>query len=91
MLLSYFFPSQTSLLILQFSQMAWLGFFIYNCPNSYAVTGNQTHVSRVAPNSWDLLKDALPIEQHDRGHLYCYLKHSQIEKMRAFEESQQAA
>ena len=70
--------------ILQFSQMAWLGFFIYNCPNSYAVTGNQTHISRVAPNSRDLLKDALPIELHDRGHLYCYLKHSQFEKMRAF-------
>ena len=70
--------------ILQFSQMAWLSFFIYNCPNSYAVTGNQTHVGRVAPNSRDLLKDALPIELHDRGHLYCYLKHSQFEKMRAF-------
>ena len=55
MLLSYFFPSQTSLLILQFSQMAWLGFFIYNCPNSYAATGNQTHIRRVAPNSRDLV------------------------------------
>ena len=28
--------------------MAWLGFYIYNCPNSYAATGNRTHVSRVA-------------------------------------------
>ena len=30
---------------LQLPQMAWLGFF----PNSYAATGNQTHVSSVAP------------------------------------------
>ena len=62
----FFFLSQTSLLILQFSQMAWLGFFIYNCPNSYATTGNWTHVSRVAPNSWDLLEDTLPTELHGR-------------------------
>ena len=62
-----FFLSQTSLLIQQFTQMAWLGFYIYKCPNSYAASGNRTHVSEVTLNSWDLLKDALPTELHSRG------------------------
>ena len=35
--------------------------------NSYAMIGIQTHVSRVAPNSWDLLKDALLTELPGRG------------------------
>ena len=47
--------------------MAWLDFFIYNCPNSYAATGSRTHVSRDAPNSRDHLKDTLPTELHGRG------------------------
>ena len=87
-----FFPSQTSFLILQFSQNAWLGFLNDNCHNSFAATRNRTNISRVAPNSRDLLKGALPTELHGRGFNYeinvykqgCFLKlkslhfHSQI-------------
>ena len=40
------------------TSMAWLRFF----PNSYATTGNQTHVSSVAPVWGTLTQDALPTE-----------------------------
>ena len=40
-------------------QMVQLGFF----PNSYATTGNQTHVSRVAHFKSDISHDALSTEQ----------------------------
>ena len=33
----------------------------------YATTGIPTHLSRVAPNQWDLLKDAQPTELPRRG------------------------
>ena len=44
------------------TQMAWLGIFLSSTivPYSYAATGNQTLVRRVAPD-WDL-SDALPAE-----------------------------
>ena len=41
---------------LELPQMAWLGF----SPNSYAVTGNQTHVSSVATLWGTSTQDALP-------------------------------
>ena len=75
----YFFPSQTSLLTLQFSQMPWLSFFIYNCPNSYAATRNRTHISRVAPNSRGLF-EGRPTNWATRPRLLTVLKDPTIEK-----------
>ena len=36
--------------------------------------GKRTHLSRVAPNSRDLLKDALPTKLHVRNNLRCILE-----------------
>ena len=54
--------------------MARLGFYFSLPP--YAATGIRTHISRVAPNSWDLLKDAPPTELPCRSYYsdtwYCF-------------------
>ena len=57
--------------------MAWPGIFLSSTivPSSYAATGIQTHVSRVAPD-WDLT-DALPTELHGRGKMLNNLKAQQ--------------
>ena len=62
----YYYNSNKERLFLYFApQMALLGFFILPL---YAATGNQTHLSLVAPPRGTLIQDALPTELPWRGY-----------------------
>ena len=65
LLVCFLFPN------LSFSQMEWLGIST-TIPNSYAVTGIRTHVSRVAPDRD--LSDALLTDLHGHGLLASLVK-----------------